>query len=145
MGYVDLRPYKPRTKRSKQSEEPVERSKTSFRQEDAGYVIFGADGTSSMDTASESSSATGGSIVPDPPSYGTERGAGGAGQEASAGDFFSSFAEVGKQEGSIAVERKDTIELLNILHDKIRNMEEQLHRIERKLEGREGRKYFGGE
>ncbi|HIH17633.1 MAG TPA: hypothetical protein HA282_02585 [Nanoarchaeota archaeon] len=138
MGYVDLRPYKPRTKRSK-TEAPAERPKTSFRQEDAGYVIFGEDGTSTMSAGSASESSSGRSIVPDPPSAFTGT------QEASAGDFFSSFAEVGKQEGSIAVEKKDTIELLNILHDKIRGMEEQLHRIERKLEGREGRKYFGGE
>ncbi len=136
MGYVDLRPYKPRTKRSKQSEETAERPKTSFRQEDAGYVMFGSEGEGST-----SESATGGSIVPDPPSQGTGFGAQGSGQ----GDFFSSFAEVGRQEGSIATEKRDTIELLNILHDKIRNMEEQLHRIERKLEGREGRKYLGGD
>lgn len=134
MGYVDLRPYKPRTKRSKQeADAPAERPKTSFRQEDAGYVMFGSEGAGST-----SESATGGSIVPDPPFAF-------AGTQESAGDFFSSFAEVGKQEGSVAVEKKDTIELLNILHDKIRSMEEQLHRIERKLEGREGRKYFGGE
>ncbi len=125
MSYIDLRPYKPRVKKSKtESEAPVERPKTSFNQADAGYVMFGSDGSGA--------SEVGGSIVPEPP-------------EQAAGDFFSSFAEVGRQEGSIAVEKKDTIELLNALHDRIRQMEEQLHRIERKLEGREGRKYFGGD
>ena len=55
------------------------------------------------------------------------------------GDFFSNFAEVGKNEQSIVTNKDDMMDLLNLLNEKLSTVEEKLYRIERKLEERERR------
>ena len=52
---------------------------------------------------------------------------------AATGDFFSSFADVGKQEQSTIAAKGDVIEILNLLNEKLSSVEEKLFRIERKL------------
>lgn len=57
----------------------------------------------------------------------------------SAGDFLGSLAEAGKQESESEVKglpemKKELLEILNILNDKLSRVEERLYRMERKLE-----------
>ncbi len=49
-------------------------------------------------------------------------------------DFLANLAEAGKEEVSGAAQKADMIEILNLLHEKISNIEERLFRIERKLD-----------
>lgn len=48
--------------------------------------------------------------------------------------FLGGLADAGKEEESLVANKRDVIEILNLLHSKISNMEDKLHRIQRILE-----------
>lgn len=105
MAYVDLRPYKPRTKKSKESpsSEIVDLKKSS---------------TESAFPIDESGFAFLGSLAE-------------AGKEAQSHDRISPLTE---NLPNITSENKsDVIEILNLLNEKLSRVEERIYRMERKL------------